>query len=129
MCSLPNRRGFMGKRVLLVDDSPVIHIMLRKVLEKNHFEVCGDARNGREGVEMCKQLSPDIIFMDITMPVMDGLDAAREIKKIDMNVRIIMLSAMGDDEIIQQARDMGIFTFLKKPFDDYKIISAIYMAE
>jgi two-component system, chemotaxis family, chemotaxis protein CheY len=119
----------MGKRVLLVDDSPVIHIMLRKVLEKNHFEVCGDAKNGREGVEMFKQLSPDIIFMDITMPIMDGLDAAREIKKINKDVRIIMLSAMGDDEIVQQARDMGIFTFLKKPFDDYKIISAIYMAE
>lgn len=119
----------MGKRVLLVDDSPIIHVMLRKVLEKNGFVVCGDAKNGKEGVEMFKELKPDIMLMDITMPVMDGMDAAREIKQIDKKARIIMLSAMGDDEIIQQAKDIGIFTFLKKPFDDYKIISALYMTE
>ena len=119
----------MKKRVLLVDDSPVIHIMLRKVLEKNNYEVCGDAKNGREGVEMFKGLSPDIIFMDVTMPVMDGLDAAKAIKQANRDVRIIMLSAMGDDEIIKQAKELGITTFLKKPFDDYKIISALYTAE
>jgi len=119
----------MGKRVLLVDDSPVIHIMLRKVLEKNGFEVCGDAKNGKEGVELFKATAPDFIFMDITMPVMDGLEAAKEIKRLDGNVRIIMLSAMGDEEIMKQAKEIGIFAFIKKPFDDYKIISALYMTD
>lgn len=119
----------MGKRVLLVDDSPVIHIMLRKVLEKNAFVVCGDAKNGREGVEMFQQLAPDIVFMDITMPIMDGLEAAKAIKQLDKKARVIMLSAMGDDEIVQQARELGVNIFLKKPFDEYKVISALYMTE
>lgn len=119
----------MGKKVLLVDDSPVIHGMLRKVLEKNAFVVCGDARNGREGVEMFRELAPDVVFMDITMPVMDGLEAARAIKELNKNTKIIMLSAMGDDEIVGQAKDIGVNIFLKKPFDEYKVISAIYTAE
>lgn len=119
----------MGKKVLLVDDSPVIHILLRKVLEKNAFTVCGDAKNGKEGVEMYKEMAPDVVFMDITMPIMDGLDAAKAIKQFNPKARIIMLSAMGDDEIVNQAREIGITIFLKKPFDDYKIISALYMTE
>lgn len=119
----------MGKKVLLVDDSPVIHIMLRKVLEKNGFTICGDAKNGKEGVEMFQEYAPDFVFMDITMPIMDGLDAAKAIKQLDKNVKIIMLSAMGDNEIIKQANEIGIFIFLKKPFNDYKIISALYMTE
>lgn len=71
----------MGYRVLIVDDSPLIHNMPRKVLEKDGHEVCGDAKNGREGVEMFHSLKPDVTFMDINMPVMDGIKVAEEIKK------------------------------------------------
>jgi two-component system chemotaxis response regulator CheY len=119
----------MARRVLLVDDSPLIHMLLRKTLEKYGYEVCGDAKDGREGVELFKKLSPDIVFMDINMPVMDGLEAVREIKQLGTQSRIIMLSAMGDEDVVTRAKEMGIFTFLKKPFDDYKIISALTMAE
>lgn len=115
----------MIKRILLVDDSPIIHSLLRRTLESHDYEVCGDAKNGREGVEMYQSLKPDLVFMDITMPIMDGLEAAKQIKNIDLQAKIIMLSAMGDDEIMGQAKDIGIDIFLKKPFDDYKIISAI----
>ena len=119
----------MIKKALLVDDSPLIHIILRKTLEKHGYIVCGDAKDGKEGVELFKALSPDIVFMDITMPVMDGLEAVKNIRQINKDVRIIMLSAMGDDEIVQQAKDLGVNIFLKKPFDDYKIISAIAKAD
>jgi len=115
----------MIKNILLVDDSPIIHSLLRKTLEKHGYRICGDARNGREAVEMYKELRPDLTFMDITMPVMDGLEALKAIKQIDPNARIIMLSAMGDDEMIEQAVSLGADIFLKKPFDEYKIISAI----
>jgi two-component system, chemotaxis family, chemotaxis protein CheY len=117
------------KRVLLVDDSPVVHTMLRKTLEKNGYEVCGDARNGKEGVNLYKKLTPDIVFMDVTMPIMDGMDATREIIKINPNAVIIMLTAMGDDEMMNQAKEAGIKIFLKKPFDDYKIISSLAKVE
>jgi len=117
------------KRVLLVDDSPVVHTMLRKTLEKNGYEVCGDARNGKEGVNLYKKLTPDIVFMDVTMPIMDGMDATREIIKINPSAVIIMLTAMGDDEMMNQAKEAGIKIFLKKPFDDYKIISSLAKVE
>ncbi|MZP29953.1 response regulator [Heliobacterium undosum] len=115
----------MSKKILLVDDSPLIHNLLRKTLVKHGHEVIGDAMNGKEGVELYRKLSPDLVFMDITMPVMDGIEAARAIKAESPEARIIMLSAMGDEEIISQAKELGVDIFLQKPFDDYKIISAI----
>ena len=119
----------MIKRILIVDDSPIIHNLLRKSLEANGYEVCGDAKNGREGIELFKSLSPDLIFMDITMPIMDGLAAAKSIKELNPSTNIIMLSAMGDEEIMSQAKEFGVDLFLKKPFDDYKIVSAISKLE
>lgn len=115
----------MSQRILIVDDSPIIHAMLRKTLENNGYTVCGDAKNGKEGIELYKELSPDIVFMDITMPLLDGLGAAKEIKTLNPNAKIIMLSAMGDEEVMDQAKQIGIDIFLKKPFDDYKIVSSI----
>lgn len=119
----------MIKRILLVDDSPMIHNLLRRMLEKSGFEICGDAKNGKEGVEMFEETSPDLVFMDVTMPIMDGIEAASIIKRKNKRSKIIMLTAMGDDEIIEQARVIGVDIFLKKPFDDYKIISAIAKLE
>lgn len=113
------------KRVLIVDDSPMIHNLLRKTLEGNGYEVCGNAKNGREGVELFAMLQPDLVFMDITMPVMNGLEATRLLKEQYRDARVIMLTAMGDDEIVAEAHRSGVDVFLKKPFDDYKIISAI----
>lgn len=113
------------KRILIVDDSPIIHSLLRKVLERNGYEVCGDAKNGKEGVDLYEELKPDLVFMDITMPVMEGIDAAKIIKGKNPAAKIIMLSAMGDDAIMAEAKSIGVDIFLKKPFDDYKIVSAI----
>jgi two-component system chemotaxis response regulator CheY len=115
----------MGLRILLVDDSPMIHNLLRKVLEKNSHEICGDAKNGKEGVEMYQSLHPDLVFMDISMPIMSGLEAAAAIKALNQDSKIIMLSAMGDEAVLGEASQIGIDLFLKKPFDEYKIISAI----
>ena len=115
----------MSKRILIVDDSPIIHKMLRKTLETNGYQVCGDAKNGLEGYELYKQLSPDIVFMDITMPVLDGIGAVKKIFEFNSEAKIVMLTAMADEEIMDEARGLGIEVFLKKPFDDYKIVSAI----
>jgi len=115
----------MAKRCLLVDDSPLIHTLLRRTLEKYNYEVCGDAMNGRDGVDLFGKLHPDIVFMDINMPIMDGISAATEIKKADPQAQIIMLSALDDEHVIKNAKELGINIFLKKPFTDYMIISSI----
>lgn len=115
----------MIKNILIVDDSPMIHNLLKKTLESNGYVVCGDAKNGKEGVELFQSLNPDLVFMDITMPIMDGLEAARTIKGIKKDARIIMLTAMGDEEIITEADSIGVDIFLKKPFNDFKIVSAL----
>ncbi len=115
----------MGKNVLIVDDSPIIHNILRRTLEKLGYVAIGDAKNGKEAIDMYKELNPDIVFMDITMPVMDGIEAARNIRQINPDAKIIMLSAMGDDEIISQAKEIGVFEFLKKPFDEALVRSVL----
>jgi two-component system chemotaxis response regulator CheY len=114
-------------RILIVDDSLVIHQLLRNMLEKKNYVICGDAMNGNEAIEMYQRLLPDLIFMDITMPYMDGLTAAEAIKKINSGAKIVMLSAEDHDEHREKAEQLGINVFVKKPFDDDTIAQAIMM--
>lgn len=113
------------KKILIVDDSLMIHTMLKKTLENQGYKVCGEAKNGKEGVELFASCSPDIIFMDITMPVMDGIEATKIIRERNKDVKIIMLTAMGDDEICCKSIGAGVDLFLKKPFNAQKILNAI----
>lgn len=112
-------------RVLVVDDSPFIHKAITRALSGDEYEICGFAKNGREGVEMHSSTNPDIVTMDVTMPVLDGLGAAREILAEKPDARIIMLSAMGDEEILSEAKSLGIRDFLQKPFKSPELVSAI----
>ncbi|MEN8908134.1 MAG: response regulator [Clostridiales bacterium] len=113
------------ERILLIDDSPIIHSLMKKALEKNGYKICGNARNGKEGVTLYVKLKPDIVFMDVTMPIMDGIEATKKIIEFDPKAVVIMLTAMGDNEIIKNAEEAGVKIFLKKPFNEYKIISSI----
>ncbi|MGE5559414.1 MAG: response regulator transcription factor [Bacillota bacterium] len=118
----------MIKTVLVVDDSPMVHKLIKKVLDNNGYTLCGMAKNGKEAIEMTEMYKPDLIFMDITMPVMNGMEAVRRIKGNHRDIQIIMLSAMGDKEIVDQAKELGVELFLQKPFDEPKIINAIKAA-
>ena len=112
-------------RVLIVDDSPFIHKAISRALTNGDFEVCGIGFNGKEGAELYAKLKPDLVTMDITMPIMDGLDSARLIVKSDPAAKIIMLSAMGDEELMKSAKDIGIRVFLQKPFKSDEMMKAI----
>ena len=112
-------------RILIVDDSPMIHKMLKKALESHGHRVCGVGKNGKEGVELYKELKPDLVFMDVTMPILDGLGALKEIKRQNSAAKVVMLTAMGDNEIVAEAKELGCFAFLKKPFNDFKIVSVL----
>ena len=84
-----------GTKVLVVDDAAFMRLYIRAILERNGFEVVGEAENGLVGVQKYRELNPDIVTMDITMPKMTGIDAAKIITDYDPNAKIVMLSAMG----------------------------------
>lgn len=113
------------KRVLIVDDTEFMRITLKSILEKNGFEVVGEAENGIEGIEKYRELNPDIVTMDITMPIMDGINSLREIKDIDPNANIIMVSSVGQEAVIREAVTAGANSFVLKPFNEQKVIQIL----
>lgn len=112
-------------RILAVDDSPVTRKMIKKALEPEGFEVVGEAGNGKEAIDLWRQLSPDIITMDVTMPIMDGLEAALAIKQEKPEQKIVMLSAMSDQDIVAQAMSRGINHFCSKPFKADEMVNKL----
>ena len=106
----------MSKRLLVIDDSPFVFKAVSKALEGTEYEVIGNALDGQLGVDKYIETRADVITLDVTMPVMDGLQTAKRLFEINPNVKIIMLSAMGDETLLNQAREIGIKFFLTKPF-------------
>jgi len=115
----------MSKRILIVDDAAFMRMMLKDIITKNGYEVAGEAENGLKAVEMYKELKPDLVMMDITMPEMDGIQAVREIKKIDPQAKIIMCSAMGQQAMVIESIQAGARDFIVKPFQAERIVEAI----
>jgi two-component system chemotaxis response regulator CheY len=111
-------------RVLVVDDAAFMRLNLKNIL-KDDFEVAGEAENGKEAVELYQELDPDIVTMDITMPVMDGLEAIKAIHDIDPKAQIVVCSTMGQQKIVIQAIEMGAKDFIVKPFKKDRVMEAL----
>ncbi|MVO99148.1 MULTISPECIES: response regulator [Paenibacillus] len=115
----------MANRILIVDDAAFMRMMIRDILSKNGYEVVGEGNDGVQAVEKFKELRPDLVTMDITMPEMDGINALKEIKKIDPNAKVIMCSAMGQQAMVIDAIQAGAKDFIVKPFQADRVIEAI----
>ena len=115
----------MANRVLIVDDAAFMRMMIKDILTKNGFEVVGEANDGQQAIEKFKELYPDLVTMDITMPEMDGIAALKEIKKIDSNAKVIMCSAMGQQAMVIDAIQAGAKDFIVKPFQADRVLEAI----
>jgi len=115
----------MANGILIVDDATFMRMMIKDVLIKNGFTIAGEAENGAKAVEKYKELNPDLVIMDITMPEVDGIQAVREIKKIDPSAKIIMCSAMGQQAMVIEAIQAGAKDFIVKPFQAERIIEAV----
>ncbi len=113
------------KTILLVDDAAIMRIMLKDILTKNGYTVVGEAENGVRAVERYKELKPDLVIMDITMPEMNGIDAARAIKAADANSLIIMCSAMGQQSMVIESIQAGARDFIVKPFQHDRVLEAV----
>ncbi|MFC5401947.1 response regulator [Cohnella soli] len=115
----------MANRILIVDDAAFMRMMIRDILTKNGYEVVGEAQDGSQAIEKYKDLQPDLITMDITMPEMDGITALKEIRKLDSNAKVIMCSAMGQQAMVIDAIQAGAKDFIVKPFQADRVIEAI----
>ena len=115
----------MANRILVVDDAAFMRMMIRDILSKNGYEVVGEAQDGSQAIEKFKELRPDLITMDITMPEMSGLDAVKEIRKEFSDAKIIMCSAMGQQAMVIDAIQAGAKDFIVKPFQADRVIEAI----
>lgn len=113
------------KRVLIVDDTAFMRNVLKTILENGGFEVVGEAQNGAIGVKKYEELNPDIVTMDITMPEMDGISALKEIKKIDSNAKVVMISSMGQEAMIRESVTAGAKSFVVKPFNENIVIKTL----
>jgi two-component system chemotaxis response regulator CheY len=110
---------------LIVDDALFMRAMIRKIVEGAQYEVAGEAENGALAVELYQSLQPDLVLMDVTMPVMSGLDAARAIKAANPSAAIIMCTALGQANVVQEAMSIGAKGFIIKPFEPSKVLENI----
>ena len=113
------------KRVLVVDDADFMRYAIKTILYKNNFTVVGEAQNGRIAVEKYRELKPDIVTMDITMPEMSGIDALKNIIEIDPKAKVVIMSAMGQEIMVREAIAFGAKSFIIKPFKEEQVIKTL----
>ena len=115
----------MGHTVLVCDDAIFMRTMISDILTQAGFEVVGEAESGVQAVDKYHQLKPDLVTMDIVMPDMGGIDAVKEITKIDPGARILMCSAMGQQALVVEAIQAGAKDFVVKPFQPARVLEAV----
>ncbi|MCI6798864.1 MAG: response regulator [Treponema sp.] len=114
-------------RVLVVDDSIFVAKQLGQILTSEGYEIVATAADGKEGVDKYKELCPnvDIVTMDITMPRMDGITALEQIMAFDKNARVVMVSALGKEELVKKSLLLGAKNYIIKPLDRKKVLERI----
>jgi len=112
-------------RVLIVDDSMFIAKQLGQIFSSEGFEVAGTAADGAQGVEKYKELKPDLVTMDITMPVLDGVSALEKILEFDKDARVIMVSALGKEDVVKKSLILGAKSYIVKPLDRKKVLARV----
>jgi two-component system, response regulator PdtaR len=117
----------MALRILIAEDETIIRLDLRDLLERAGFEVCAEARDGLEAVALARSAKPDLAVLDVKMPRLDGIEAARRILD-EQAIPIVMLTAYGQDELVSRAVEAGVFGYLVKPFRESDLLPAIRTA-
>lgn len=111
--------------VLMVDDSRTSRKILKAALERGGFTIVGEAANGEEGYLKYKELQPDIVTMDITMPTMDGIESLSLIKKVNKDAKVVMITSAGQKEKMVEALKRGAEEFIIKPFDEKEVLETL----
>ena len=112
----------MNKRILVVDDMEFLRVLMREIITLNGYFVAGEAMNGREAIEQYIQIKPALVLMDIAMPTMDGIEATKNILKLDPGAKIIMCTAIGEVSMIRNAMKAGASGYIVKPFQVANVV-------
>lgn len=108
-------------RIVIADDEPITRMDLKEFLEERGYSVLGEATDGFDAIEMCKKIKPDLVLMDIEMPLLDGLSAARILQQEQIGATIVLLTAYSEREFIDSAKEIGVSGYLVKPIDEKSI--------
>jgi AmiR/NasT family two-component response regulator len=114
-------------RILIAEDETLIRLDLRSILERAGFEVCAEAHDGEEAVECARRTAPDLAILDVKMPRLDGIEAARKILD-ERPIPIVIVTAYGQEELVSRAVEAGVFGYLVKPFRETDLLPAIQAA-
>lgn len=112
-------------KVLIVDDAAFMRMTIKMMLEKNGFEIVGEAENGETAVQKYQKCHPDIVTMDITMPEMNGIESLKLILKNDPKAKVVMISAMGQERMVKDAILSGAKSFIVKPFKEEHVVETL----
>ncbi len=115
----------MPIRILIADDAVFMRNMIRDIFSSDEFDVVGEAANGVEAVQKYNELKPEIVTMDIVMPMKSGIEAVKEICQIDGSAKIIMCSALGQESLVMEAIEAGASDFIVKPFTPEKVLEVV----
>ena len=115
----------MAKTILIVDDANFMRRILTKIVKDLNFEVAGTAEDGEEAIAKYKELKPDIVTMDITMPGMDGIEATKKIIEYDQDAKVVVCSAMGQKPMVLEAIEAGAKDFIVKPIKAEKVTETL----
>ena len=115
----------MKKRILIVDDSFYMRTMLKNMLTDAGYEVVGEAPNGQTALQLAKETTPDLITLDVILPDNTGLDVLKGIKQDQPDMKVILVSAVGQEVIVNEAIENGAFAYIVKPFSEEKVLEAV----
>ena len=124
----PAEVNTQGRRILVVDDSEAVRDVIRTFLEKTGFEVCGEAADGREAIEKAKELKPNLIVLDLSMPGMNGIEVAKALRRCDSSAKIIFLTVYQDPDILATCLAAGGLGYVVKVLMDTDLIPAMHEA-
>lgn len=118
----------MGKKIVIADDEPITRMDLKEMLEVEGYNVVAEASDGFDAIELCRKHRPELIIMDIKMPLLDGINACKIINEEQLADSVILLTAYSDRTFIKKAKEVGVIGYLVKPIDDRALLPAVEIA-